>query len=75
MVVSNHYLKKYSHNPVQTLYVHFWGECSELFRFWAMLAQFWPTMPQAIIWNNEGKLTDAYMRHLGPNESTDINWN
>ena len=34
MVVSDHYLKKYSHNPS--------GECSELIRFWVTLAKFWP---------------------------------
>ena len=41
MVVSYHYLKKYSYNPIQTCGVHLFGECSELIRFWAMLAKFW----------------------------------
>ena len=42
MVISDHYLKKYSHNPIQTCGVHLLGECSELISFWVMLAQFWP---------------------------------
>ena len=29
MVVSDHYLKKYSHNPIQTWCVHLLGDCSE----------------------------------------------
>ena len=41
MVVSDHYLKKYSHNPIQTWCVHLLGECSELIRFWAALAKCW----------------------------------
>ena len=44
IVVSNHYLKKYSCNPIQTWSVHLLGECSEFIRFWAMLAKFWPSV-------------------------------
>ena len=40
MGVSNHYLKKYSRNPIQTWFVHLFGECSELMRYWATLAKF-----------------------------------
>ena len=43
MVVSDHYLKKYSCNPVQIWCLHALGECSELIDFWALLAQFWPS--------------------------------
>ena len=41
MVVSEHYLKKYSPNSIQTRCVHLLGECSQLICFWAMLAKFW----------------------------------
>ena len=41
MVISDHYLKKYSHNPTQTWCVHLLGECSKLVRFWAALTKFW----------------------------------
>ena len=41
MVVFDHYLKKYSHNLIQTWCVHLLGEWSELIRFWATLAKFW----------------------------------
>ena len=30
MVVSDPYLKKYSHNPIQTWCVHLLGDCSDL---------------------------------------------
>ena len=43
MVVSNHYLRKYSDNPIQTWCVHLLGACSELLRFWATLVQIWPS--------------------------------
>ena len=43
MLVSDHYLKKYSHNPIQSSGVHFLGEPSELICFWATLAKFWPS--------------------------------
>ena len=43
MVVSDHYLKKHSSNPIQTWCVHLFGECSELICFLAMLARFWPS--------------------------------
>ena len=43
MVVSDHYLKKYSYNTIQTWCVHLLGECSELIRFWATLAKFCPS--------------------------------
>ena len=46
MVVSDHYLKKYSHNPIQSCGVHLLGKCSELICFWAMLAQFWSSSGQ-----------------------------
>ena len=41
MVVSDHYLKKYSCNPIQTWCVHLLGECSEMICFLATLAKFW----------------------------------
>ena len=41
MVVSDHYLRKYSRNPIQAWCVHKLGECSELIHFWATLAKFW----------------------------------
>ena len=37
LVVSDCYLKKYSHNTIQTLCLHLLGECSQLICFWAML--------------------------------------
>ena len=42
MVVSDHYLEKYSRNPIQTWCVHLLGEYLELIRFWAIVAKFWP---------------------------------
>ena len=51
MVVSDHYLKKYSHDPIQTWCVHLLGECSELIHFWAMLAKFWPSSGHRITEN------------------------
>ena len=41
--IDSRYQKKYSCNPIQTWCVHLLGECSELIRFWAMLAKFWPS--------------------------------
>ena len=46
MVVSDHYLEKYSHNPIQTCGVHLLGECSEMIHFWAMFVQFWASSGQ-----------------------------
>ena len=43
MMVSDHYLKKDPHNPIQTCGVHLLGECSELIHFWATLSRFWPS--------------------------------
>ena len=43
MVVFDHYLKNYSFNPIQTLCVHLFGKCSELIRFFTMLAKVWPS--------------------------------
>ena len=43
MLVSDHYPKKYSRNPIQTWCVYLLGECSQFFRFWAKLAKFWPS--------------------------------
>ena len=43
MVVSDYYLKKNSSNPIQPWTAHLLGECSELIRFKAMLAKFWPS--------------------------------
>ena len=42
MVVSHHYLKKYSHDLIQTCGFHLLGERSEMIHFWVMLAQLWP---------------------------------
>ena len=47
MVVSDHYLKKYSHNPIQTWCVLLLCECSELIRFWST-SKFWPSTGQKI---------------------------
>ena len=41
IVVSDHYLKKYSCKPIQTCCVHLFGECSELICFLATFAKFW----------------------------------
>ena len=45
MVVSDHYLKKYSYNPIQTVWqcLHIVGWCAEMIRFWATLVKFWPS--------------------------------
>ena len=43
MVVSDHYLKQYSRNPIRTWCVHLLGECSELICFLDILAKFWPS--------------------------------
>ena len=43
MVVSDCYLKKYSHNQIQTWCVHLLGECSEMICILATLANFWPS--------------------------------
>ena len=43
IVVSNHYLKKYSRNPIQTWCVYLLGECSELICCLATLVKFWPS--------------------------------
>ena len=51
MVVSDHYLKKYSHNPIQTWYLHLLGDCSELICFLATLAKFWPSSGHKITEN------------------------
>ena len=50
IMVSDHYLKKYSCNPIQTRCAHL-GECSELIRFLAMLAKFWPSSGHKITEN------------------------
>ena len=42
MVVSDHHLKKYLCNPIQTCRVHLLNECSEFDCFLAMLDRFWP---------------------------------
>ena len=39
MVVSDHFLDKYSCNPIQTWRVHCLGECLEFIHFWATLAK------------------------------------
>ena len=51
MVVSDHYLKKYSCKPIQTCCVHLLGECSELICFLATLAKFWPSSGHKITEN------------------------
>ena len=43
MMVSNRFLKKDSHNPIQTWRVHLLGECSEIICFLITLAKFWPS--------------------------------
>ena len=42
MMVSDHYMKNHSRNPIQTLWVHILGEYSEIICFLVMLARFWP---------------------------------
>ena len=49
ILVSDHYQKKYSSNPIQIWCVHLLGECSELIRFWATLAKFCPPLAQKIM--------------------------
>ena len=39
MVVSDRYLKKYSHNPIQTWCVHLWGVCSEFYLLFGHFSQ------------------------------------
>ena len=51
MVVSDHYLKKYSYNPIQTWCIHLLGECSGIICFLAMLARFWPYIGHKITEN------------------------
>ena len=41
IVISDHYLKKYSCKLIQTRCVHLLGECSELIPFWATYAKLW----------------------------------
>ena len=48
LVVSDCYLEKYSHNTIQTWCVYLLDECSQLIRFWAMLAKFCPFSGQKI---------------------------
>ena len=43
IVISDHYLKKYSCKLIQTRCVHLLGECSELIPFWATYAKLWPS--------------------------------
>ena len=43
MVLSDHYLKKYSHKPFQTWCEHLLGGCSEQICFLTTLAKFWPS--------------------------------
>ena len=43
MVISDHCLKKYSCDPIQTWCVHLFGECAESISFLATLAKFWPS--------------------------------
>ena len=49
-MVSDHYLKKYSHNLIQTWCVHLSGGCSEFLFFSAMLAKFFEMIHKA--WSN-----------------------
>ena len=58
MLVSDHYLKKYSHNPIQTRCVHLLGVCTELIHFGATLAKFWPSSGHKI---TEMVVSDHYM--------------
>ena len=41
MVISDHYLKKYSRNPIQISCLHLLGQCAELISFWSTFAMFW----------------------------------
>ena len=43
LVVSDHYMKNYLHNPIQTCCPHLLGECSEMIRIWVRLVQFCPS--------------------------------
>ena len=80
MVVSDHYLEKYSHNPIQTWCVHVLDDCSELIDFWATLAKFWPSCGQkndrkwwfptviwksTIMWNNDYSINFKHGVHTG----------
>ena len=46
MLVPDPHFKNHSHNLVKTCGEHLLGECSELIRVWATLAQFWPSCGQ-----------------------------
>ena len=60
MLVYGHYQKKHSHNPIQTYGVHLLGECSELIRFWATLAKFWPSSGHKM---TEMVVSDHYLKY------------
>ena len=49
MVVSDHYLKKHSCNPIQTWCVYLLGECSELMRFWQCWPDFGPLVATKVL--------------------------
>ena len=57
MIVSSHYLKKCSRNPIQTWCVHLLGRCSELIRFWLTLAKCWPSSGQKMTENSVFQLS------------------
>ena len=55
----DHYVKKYSHDPIQTCGVHLLHKCSKLIRFWATLIQFWPSSGHKLTENGGfGPLTE-----------------
>ena len=66
MVVSDHYLNKYSRKPNQTWCVHLLGDCSELICFLAALAKFWPSSGHKMTENDGSKMTeyDGFRHYL-----------
>ena len=66
--LSDHYLKKYSHNPIQNCGVRLLHECSEIIRFWAMFAQFWPSSGKKITWKwVKMVVSDRYLKKYSHN--------
>ena len=51
MVVSDHYLKNNSQNPIQTWCIHLLDEGSELIDYLAKLGKFWPSSGHKIAEN------------------------
>ena len=64
MVVSDHYLKKHSSNPIQTWFVHLFGECSELMCFWPRWPDFGPLVATKVL---KMMVSDHYLEKYSRN--------